>query len=155
MKTTTRLFLGQCLLILACLLLSGAVLFYSPNAWTSDRCSPGAPLVNETDLGLPVYPGLEYVSSGPGGDMNVNSTPTLPSLGGCTFDPFDQVVMFYEQELGEWTKLEQFGNYFFFRENPGSDFNPISLEAGILVHVSVIAPFQDGRPVMVNYRYQK
>ncbi len=155
MKMTTRLCLGDCLLILASLMLTGAVLFYASNAWSSDRCSPGAPFVDEEDLGLPVYPGLEYVSGGPGADMKVNSTPTLPSLGGCTFDPFDEVVMFYEQELGEWTKLEQFGNYFFFQKDPGTDFNPISLEASTLVHISVIAPFQEGRPVMVNYRYQE
>lgn len=155
MNMITRLCFDDCLLILASLLLTGAVLFCASNTWASDRCSPGAPLVNENDLDLPVYPGLEYVSSGPGGDMDVNSNPTLPSLGGCTFDPFDRVVMFYEQELGEWTKFELFGNYFFFQENPGLNFNPISLEASILVHVSVIAPFQEGRPVMVNYRYKK
>lgn len=141
--------------VLLLLTVAGGYGFQVPEARAGDRCSPGAPMVDDEELGLPVYPGLEYVSRGQGGDMSVNNTPTLPTLGGCTFDPIDEVVLFYEQELSDWTRLERFGNQFFFKEDPGEDFNPVSLEASIRTHVSVIAPFQEGRPVQVNYHYQK
>ena len=126
-----------------------------PEARGGDRCSPGAPMVDEKELGLPVYPGLEYISRGQGGDMSVNNMPTLPTLGGCTFDPYEEVVRFYEQELPDWSRMERFGNQFFFQEDPGEDFNPVSLEAHIRTHITVVAPFQEGRPVQVNYHYQK
>jgi len=133
--------------------------FQASWALAGDRCSPGAPLfdalLDEEELDMPVYPGLEYISRGQGGDMSVNNKQNLPTLGGCTFDPFDQVVRFYEQELPDWTRMEGLRNQFFFQKDPGEDFNPMSLEASTRFHVIVIPPFQEGMPVLVQYHYHK
>ncbi len=141
--------------VLLLLAMVGGYGFQISGVWAGERCSPGAPMVDEEELGLPVYPGLEYLGRGQGGDMNVNNTPTLPTIGGCTFDPFDGVASFYEQELSDWTRMERLGNQFFFQDDPGEDFNPLSIEAMIRTHITVGAPFQEGRPVQVLYHYHK
>ena len=113
----------------------------------------GAPLVEESTVGLPVYPGLRQVSSSPGGDMGTG-VEALPAVIGHTDDPMEQVVEFYAENLPGWNQGESFGNQVFWLGDPAEGFNLLDPESWARPSVAVMPPIREGAPVRVQYIYR-
>ncbi len=113
----------------------------------------GAPLVEESMVGLPVYPGLRMVSSSPGGDMGTGVT-ALPAVVGHTDDPMEQVVDFYAENLPGWNQGESFGSQVFWSGEPDEGFNLLDPESLARPSVAVMPPIREGAPVRVQYIYR-
>jgi len=59
----------------------------------------GPQAVSEAELGAPVYPGAQVVSSGQFGETKGSSSGSASSVLLSTNDPFDKVVAFYKTNM--------------------------------------------------------
>lgn len=115
---------------------------------------PGAPMVEEEEVGLPVYPGLERVTRTSGGELEGGEV-RLPAIVGHTTDSMDDVVAFYAENLDGWNRMEAHGSEVFWKGDPADGYDPMTSDAMTKPSVTVMPPLREGAPVRVQYVYEK
>ena len=115
---------------------------------------PAAPSVEEEEVGLPVYPGLERVTRTSAGELEGGKV-RLPAVVGHTNDSMPDVVAFYAENLDGWNRTETHGSEIFWKGDPAGTYDPMSSDAMTKPSVAVMPPVREGAPVRVQYVYEE
>ncbi len=111
-------------------------------------------LVDEKMVGLPVFPGLEYVQGLRVQDMPEGAA-TLSYVRGSTTATLEEVLAFYHEHFADWHYHEVMGFHHFARDKLAGDFHPSVEEMEKIPIIRVHLPSRRREPVVeVQYSYE-
>lgn len=124
-----------------------------------DCCLHG--LVDEKQVGVPVFFGLWVLMQHPSGTKTINGTKVefLPSVVGQTYAPVEQVEAFYAEKLSHWNYVESHDSKIYWKGDSSEEYDPVN-DIHVLTRPSIwiIPPRQSSTeilPVTVLFYYER